>query len=290
MGARLPATYAVAEFVFRELFRLWKHFSLPSDEFATCLDLGSGPGVATLAAQHVFPSLKMCRLVDQDQPMLSLGQNLLETLSLFAHTALQFQQLNLLASLQDLQGPSKKSDLVILSYVLGEIPSLHRLQLLETALEICNKALLIMLPGTPDGFQILLTLRDFLREKGAFIAAPCPHQKACPLNPAEDWCHFSVRLERQSWHRTLKEASLGFEDEKFCYLIAFPASWKAESTSPDPVEASLGQRVLRPPLKRCGHLMVDVCRDGTLQRLSFSKKQGPLYKEARSLKWGDWCS
>ena len=38
-----------------------------------------------------------------------------------------------------------------------------------------------------------------------------------------DWCHFAARLDRSRAHRQSKHAALGWEDEKFAYVIATPA-------------------------------------------------------------------
>jgi len=73
-------------------------------------------------------------------------------------------------------------------------------------------------PGTPDGYIRLMKLRDLAIEKKMQIFAPCPHNKPCPKSK-ENWCHFSKRVARTKELKYLKEGSLGYEDEKFCYLI-----------------------------------------------------------------------
>ena len=292
IGARLPATYAVMERVLFELSFAFNRFSLPGS-LRTCLDLGAGPGVSTVVAKNVFPALTRLTLIDQDAKMLALACTLLEDLSFFSKSSLHFQALNLLSASflsgqkEELPNALKESatqDLVLLSYLFGEIPTSKKLKLLERAFMLCAKALVIVLPGTPEDFRILLSLRQWLIDQGAFIAAPCPHQLACPLDPLSDWCHFSTRLERKEWHRSLKQASLGFEDEKFCYLIAFKPDLDLSSRETHPAQKG---RVIRSPLKRSGHILVDLCEGGELRRVSLSKRQKEDYKTARSLKWGD---
>ncbi len=36
------------------------------------------------------------------------------------------------------------------------------------------------------------------------VAAPCPHERDCPLAGTADWCHFAVRVARSSAHRQAK--------------------------------------------------------------------------------------
>ena len=37
-----------------------------------------------------------------------------------------------------------------------------------------------------------------------------------------NWCHFAVRLARTSLHRDVKGARLGYEDEKYSFLVVSP--------------------------------------------------------------------
>ena len=59
--------------------------------------------------------------------------------------------------------------------------------------------------------------REQLIASGAHVAAPCPHDGKCPLQPP-DWCHFTQRLPRSRAHKQIKEADVPFEDEKFSYV------------------------------------------------------------------------
>ena len=119
--------------------------------------------------------------------------------------------------------------------------------------------------------------RDVLIEQQYTILAPCPHNKPCPLT-APDWCHFSVRLARSRLHRQLKDAELGYEDEKFCYLIA----------SKSLVRDTDYDRILANPLKRSGHVHLKLCtHDGLLSQTIVSKKAKERYNRAKKADWGD---
>ena len=95
--------------------------------------------------------------------------------------------------------------------------------------------------------------------------------------PGKDWCHFSVRVNRSSVHRRLKSAELGYEDEKFSYVAAVR---EAGPRRPG--------RVVRRPTLGKGLVSLYLCTPGEgLARQVVSKRQGPLYRAARDVGWGD---
>jgi len=86
-----------------------------------------------------------------------------------------------------------------------------------------------------------------------------------------------VRLPRTRTHRTAKGAERGFEDEKLSYVVL--------TRSPHPHTGNA--RVLRRPELHRGHVVLDLCTPGGLERRTVSKRDGARYKEARKLGWGD---
>ncbi len=121
----------------------------------------------------------------------------------------------------------------------------------------------------------MMKLRDILLDLGGFIWAPCPHHLKCPLLDG-DWCHFPARVQRTSLHRKLKSADLGYEDEKFCYLIV----------GKEPCETYQG-RILRYPIKHSGHVDVTLCQKEGVQKKVFSKRDKEKYRVIKKLNWGD---
>jgi ribosomal protein RSM22 (predicted rRNA methylase) len=120
-------------------------------------------------------------------------------------------------------------------------------------------------------------VRSALIADGAEILAPCPHKQACPMNAAGDWCHFSARLERTSQHRQLKGGVLGYEDEKFSYVVAGRQSI-----------LSSGARIVRHPQKHGGHIQLTLCTSqGSIQLQTITKSNKNDYKLARKSEWGD---
>ena len=92
-----------------------------------------------------------------------------------------------------------------------------------------------------------------------------------------DWCHFSVRLERSRDHIRLKGATLGYEDEKFSYLVV---------TRPGLGRPATG-RVLRQPEENKFSVTLTVCDANGASRKVIASRDRPAFKLARKLRWGD---
>jgi ribosomal protein RSM22 (predicted rRNA methylase) len=91
-----------------------------------------------------------------------------------------------------------------------------------------------------------------------------------------DWCHFAARVERTAEHRRLKSGALGYEDEKFSYIVAA----KRPVALPD-------SRVLRHPLIHPGHMRLTLCRPQQPESKLVTKSHKTLWRYARKLDWGD---
>lgn len=257
LAARLPATFAAVSHV---LSQFSKDFSPRS-----FLDLGAGPGTGAIAASSLWPTLESISLIEQDSWMIEIGKCLLKEIP---------QKFTYLQA--DLTHPHiETAELVLLSYVVNEWPLLDQLRMVEHAWQATTKALVIIVPGTPQHYQNLMGLRQWLIEQGGYIVAPCPHHRACPLK-SPDWCHFSERVSRSPQHRRLKGGALSYEDEKFSYLIVNKGEAKACKA-----------RIIRHPLIKPGHLIFDLCCQKGLSRKTISKKDKALYAKAKKVGWGD---
>jgi ribosomal protein RSM22 (predicted rRNA methylase) len=255
LGARMPATYAAIHKVLEQV-----------PPFKHLLDLGAGPGTASWAAADLFPDLEKITLIEKSGDAIELGKKLARFSS---HAALR--EANWIQ--QSVTDAIPNGDVAILSYVLNEIAEP------EKVVEACFKIapiLILIEPGTPRGFQIIRKVRQRLIDLGAHILAPCPHAFACPVQ-GTDWCHFPARVERTRLHRLLKEGSLGYEDEKFSYLVV--------SQTPG---LGCGERVVRHPMKQSGFVRLSLCTErGKLEERTVTKKDRELYKAARDAEWGD---
>jgi ribosomal protein RSM22 (predicted rRNA methylase) len=254
LAVRFPATYAAVSAVLEEL-------KLRAVTPRSMLDLGAGPGTATMAAREQFPALEEMTLVERDAGFVAIGRRLA------AGTWIA----------EDLRSAKMPpSDLVIAAYSLGELSASDAAGVVERAWKAAQ-ALCVIEPGTPRGYATIMRVREQLMATGAHLVAPCPHERRCPMDESKDWCHFAARVERTSLHRRMKSGELGWEDEKFSYVIF----------SHDPEMARAKARIVRHPQVGKGHIKLELCAQDGLGLVTISKKQGEVYRRARRVKWGD---
>ena len=267
LTTRLPATFAAATSVLAETAD-----RLPGFSPASLLDAGAGPGTASWAALAAFASLDALTLLDRNRKLLDAGTRLRQG----AAPALAEAEV-ILGELPAAAIGDRRFDLVMASYALTELGDGAAIAAARSLWQRCGGALVIVEPGRPSDYQRLMAVRRALIEAGGSIVAPCPQEGECPL-PAGDWCHFSVRLPRRRVHRQAKGASLGYEDEKFSYLVvARPGLGRR------PIEA----RLIKPPVQSKFEIVLPLCGPLGLEGRRVGKRQGEAFKSARKLEWGD---
>ena len=264
---RLPATAAALDAAFDAVAR---HTRVAP---RTLTDLGAGPGTALWPAVSRWPTIRRVTLVDRDPELLQLGVRLWrhDVAGAGAGPTVDVRTGDLAAA------DAPAADVVVLSYAIGELAEARAAQAIERALALATGALVVIEPGTPPGFARIRAARDRLIAAGATIAAPCPHQAACPM-AGGDWCHFAVRLERSRAHRQSKHAALGWEDEKFAYVVAVRDA--------SVLRARAGGRILRRPHKGTGHVRLALCAPGGVTDEVVTRR-APTYRQARDAAWGD---
>ncbi|MFD8384569.1 small ribosomal subunit Rsm22 family protein [Streptomyces sp. NPDC059679] len=236
------------------------------------VDIGGGTGAATWATAAAWPDTERATTVlDWAEPALALGRELAGGAAVEALREVRWQRQVIGDGLSLPDG----TDLVTVSYVLGELTAADRHAVVDEAARAAQAVVLIE-PGTPDGYLRIREARERLLAAGLRVVAPCPHSAQCPIEPGADWCHFAARVSRSSLHRQVKGGSLPYEDEKFAYVAAarFPAA---------PADA----RVVRRPQLRKGQVLLDLCGPDGLRRETVTKRQGPRYRTARDADWGD---
>jgi len=264
LTTRFPATFAS---VFSVLSELKKR--VPGLKINHLLDLGAGPGTTMWASLEIFPDIEEFSLFEMEPWMIELGKRLSLHHANKAVREAKWWERDLTKEVS-----FDPADLVILSYSIGELALEKGCLLLETLNPISHPYLILLEPGTPASFERMCGFRKLLLEKDWKLIAPCPHSEKCPLK-GNDWCHFSARLERTSFHRSIKQGTLGYEDEKFFYLIFGPASKECNS------------RIIRHPMKYPKNYSFTLCTKDGIKNINITKKQKQNFKEAKKLKWGD---
>ena len=259
---RMPATFGAVSTALAHTMACF------DESIATVLDVGAGTGAATWAVHEALDGLMEITCLEREDAMIRLGSGLMaedETLS-----RARWVRHDLAVA-----PVTQRADLVIASYALNELSGEKRAEVLRQLWDCAGKLLIIIEPGTPEGFSQLRKARESLIALGGHVAAPCVHQGECPL-PAEDWCQFTVRVARSRLHKLLKGGDVPYEDEKFSYLaVAKEPARPAEC------------RILRHPQKESGRITLRLCTPESIQDKVITKKSGELFKRARKADSGD---
>jgi ribosomal protein RSM22 (predicted rRNA methylase) len=262
--ARMPATYAAVTASLNALCEVRPDFAPKR-----LLDVGAGPATASWAAAETFSSLADFTAIDANAALRNLALDLLDKSPRLS--TLQYTHGEAGAVLRH----AEPADLVVASYLLGEMSEAERAALAGLMWAKTSETLLIVEPGTPAGYARILALRAQLIALGAHVAAPCPHDRECPL-VAPDWCHFSQRLSRSRAHRQLKGAELAFEDEKFAYVALTRASLARHPA-----------RILAQPHVGKVEIAAKLCTPDGLAIAKVPRRAKADYARARRWRWGD---
>jgi ribosomal protein RSM22 (predicted rRNA methylase) len=257
--ARMPATYAATLAAFEKLAQ-----ALPGFAPASLLDVGAGTGAASWAAQAEWPDIAVTML-DHNPALRALARRLADSGPL--------AQAEILAG--DLGVEKPTADLVVAGYVLAELSEDRAAAVALDLWQSAQKALVLIEPGTPQGFARIRAARAALIEAGGTIAAPCTHNNKCPM-AGDDWCHFSQRLPRSRDHMLLKGASVPFEDERYAYV----------AVSRTPVEHSAA-RILAPPLESKPGLTFKLCDANGLRAQFAGSRDKENFHRVKKRGWGD---
>jgi ribosomal protein RSM22 (predicted rRNA methylase) len=263
---RLPATYAAVTAVLAAVRDASPDFSP-----RTLIDAGAGPATAAWAAMQQLNGLEDIRLIDANPYLRALAMTLLAASAMPALHNATYAQGDLTALLRD--GPS--ADLVIASYVIGELAPDQLTRAADALWSAAGGMLTVIEPGTPAGFSRIRALRSHLVAQGAHVVAPCPHDRACPIVDP-DWCHFAQRLNRSRDHRQVKGAALSFEDEKFSYVAL------ARERPP-----GIGARVLAHPKVTKGGVSAKLCTPEGIITQTAGRREPDRYKAQKGWRWGD---
>ena len=262
--ARMPATYAAVAASLSALCELRPDYAPMS-----LLDVGAGSGTASWAAAETFSSLQSFAQLDANAALRALALDLCRDSARLKTATYR------LGDAGEVLAEAELADLVVANYVIGEIGEVERRALAERLWAKAGDTLLVVEPGTPAGAARILSVREQLIAAGAHVAAPCPHENKCPLQPP-DWCHFTQRLPRLRAHMQLKGAELPFEDEKFSYV----------ALTRTPV-ARRYPRVLAQPVVNKVEVSAKLCTAVGLKIAKVPHRDKTTYARARRWRWGD---
>ena len=240
--SRMPATYAAVYSVFKQILVNY------DEEITSLLDVGAGTGAGTWAVNEI-ENMSQITCLEREKSMSNIGKKLMK------NTVLDNVQWKSYDILQD--EIVEKADIVLTSYMINELPEQEREKAVLKLWQATDKLMVVIEPGTPEGFKNILNIRNLIKEQGGYIVAPCCCNGECPIKE-NDWCAFYARVARSSIHRQAKGGNLGYEDEKFSY-IAF---------SKTPVEIT-GERILRHPQINSGFVKVKLCTADGIQEKTY---------------------
>jgi ribosomal protein RSM22 (predicted rRNA methylase) len=291
---RVPGIYSCN---FRVLSEIKRRF--PKFEPVNLMDFGTGPGTAIWAAKQIWPSITSIKGVEASEDMIEINQQMLSDLDV---------DMKMTRFILQGEATRDKSHLVIASYSLSELQDdISRESILRTLWgHVRPKGMLVLIePGTPIGFRIIRNARTMIQDliggnekENPYIVSPCTHAFRCPLGGADNpsWCHFIQRVERLPQQLEVKrkdKAWKNFENEKFSYIIFSKGKMndalQLQENSVNDKPISQWARLVRQPLKKGGHVILDSCGgDGEAKRHIVAKSNGKiLYTSARKSRWGD---
>jgi ribosomal protein RSM22 (predicted rRNA methylase) len=205
-----------------------------SKEHLRILDIGSGPGSATLGALKFLSRL-------EKKPVLEftvadhVAENLKDTTALFAS---YLERCHINASLHSMKTSVEKLDplltghydLIILSNVLNELFRNDEERIVRR-IDILNEindhflahdgSCIIVEPALHDTSREMLLVRDGLLAQGFHVYSPCLINENCPalVNP-KDWCHEDMPWEPPPIVKEIdKLAGLRKDSLKFSYVV-----------------------------------------------------------------------
>ena len=258
---RMPATYgAVYTALKNTLERI-------DSNIQSVLDIGAGTGAATWAISDLLEPNDI-RCLEREPVMLEQGKAFMKQNPNLRDVSWEYADI-----VKD--NLDVRADLVVTSYMLNEIRPEERNNVIHKLIESSNQIILIVEPGTPEGFKNIKEVQKIAIENGLHIVAPCTFQGICPL-PDDDWCHSIVRMERTKLHKLLKDAELSYEDEKFSYIVI--SKEKCDNS---------GIRILRHPIIEKGKITLKVCHNGNIEKMVVTKKDKELFKNVKKKKCGD---
>lgn len=260
--SRMPATFGA-------VYNSLKHtLEICKADINTLADIGAGTGTASIAANELL-ELEKIECFEREEAMRAIGQKIFNSYNeLGIKTNWKKYDVNT-------DKINDKYDLVITSYMINEIEETNIEVVIDKLWDTTNKILLIVEPGTMQGYRNIMRAKQRIIERGGKIIAPCMSEK-CKL-PKDDWCNFSCRVQRTKIHKELKGGNVPYEDEKYIYISAIKEEFDKKEKN----------RILRHPMIYSGYVKLKVCNKEEIKEIIISKKDKEKFKIARKADTGD---
>ena len=162
----MPATYAAVTASLNALAEITPDFAPKS-----LLDVGAGPGTASWAAAEAFSSLTAFTLLDANGALRALALDLASDSARLR--GMTYRQGEARAELAE----AEAADLVVASYMIGEISEGERTALAELMWAKTRDTLLVVEPGTPAGYARILALRAAIDRGGRACRGALPARR-----------------------------------------------------------------------------------------------------------------
>ena len=245
---RMPATFCAVKTALNHTLSIAENCNIE-----TVLDIGAGTGAATWAVSELI-NLKKIVCLEREEAMRNVGQALMK----YNENLEKVEWIN-----KDIKNTNiaQGADLIVSSYMINELKQEERKKVIQKLLELDSKIILIIEPGTPEGFKNIKEIQKTALEQGAHIIVPCTSQKVCKL-PENDWCHTTVRVERNKIHKLLKSGEAPYEDEKFSYIAISKENLGTAKS-----------RILRHPIIETGKITLKLCISGNIEEKIITKKE-----------------
>lgn len=263
--SRMPETSVIIDDV---LCKLNKIVNL-KNKITSVLDLGSGTGSALWALENYVNNIDIYA-VEKQEAMIKYSKELSNKLNL---------NINYLKEdvLSEKVKNLPKTDIVLESFMLNEMNKTDRIKTLDLMIEKSKNYVVLIEPGTPISYKKMMEDRQYLLSKNLNLILPCTHSCICPLK--EDYCNFTVRISRTKTLRQIKNGSLGYEDEKYFFLIF----------SKEDVSKDFNSVVIRKPIYHKSCVDLKLCnKDKTIKNITITKNNKKNYVIAKNLKHGDF--
>ena len=260
--SRMPATYGAVSTVLEKTLEIY------NPQIKNVADIGAGTGTAGIAINELM-NVDKIDCFEREDAMIETGREICNNYSDLKEKVV-WNKLDIVSDKID-----NKYDMIISAYMINELKENQIEDVIEKIWNITNDMIIIVEPGTFQGYINIMKVKEKILKLGGNIIAPCM-SKECSL-PKDDWCNFYCRIQRTKIHKNLKLGNSPFEDEKFMYIAITKKKIKENNKA----------RIIRHPLIYNGYVKLKVCKDEGVQEIIITKKEKEKYKIARKSNHGD---